>query len=506
MKIFSAVQIKEWDRYTIEHEPIASVDLMERASLHCSKWIVQNTAPGNKYLIFCGPGNNGGDGLAIARQLIEQGRNVHVFTTASPENTSEDFKANLQRLQLLNQAITMLDDESKFPLISTRDIVVDALFGYGLNRKLEYIPAKLVQHINSSGAAVIAIDIPSGLFADSSSIGNIIIEATFTLTFQVFKLAFLLPENALHTGEIKVIDIGLSGKYYDNTPADFEITEPALIHSFLKPRNRFSHKGTYGHAVLIAGSYGMMGAAVLSARACLRSGAGKLTLYIPQCGYSILQTTVPEAMCIVDSNETHHTALTLKSSFNVYGIGPGLGEYKEGVNILETLLEKSPTRLIIDADALNILSQNKTLYVKIPPQTILTPHPKEFERLFGSSSNNFDRLQLALQKAKEMQVYIVIKGNYSFIATPSGKGYFNPTGNPGMATAGSGDVLTGILSGLYAQYSDAEHVVLSGVYLHGLAGDIAARQKTEEAMIAGDIVECIPNAFAEIKQLFILPK
>jgi NAD(P)H-hydrate epimerase len=313
------------------------------------------------------------------------------------------------------------------------------------------------------------------------------------------KPAFLLPENAAYAGDVHIVDIGLHQQYYNDTVADFEITEQEVIHSFIQPRKKFSHKGTYGNAALVAGSHGMMGAAVLGAKACMRSGAGKLTCYIPGCGYTILQSTVPEAMCVIGTNETHHTSLTLKAEYDAYAIGPGMGQNETGVAVLETLLDKKPQRLIIDADGLNLLSANPRLYSKIPAQTILTPHPKEFERLFGSAKDDFERIALALQKAKELQVYIVIKGNYSFIATPKGKGFFNPTGNPGMATAGSGDVLTGILLGLYAQYNNAEQVVLTGVYLHGLAGDIAAKRQTEEALVAGDIIESMPAAFADIK-------
>ena len=499
MKLFSAAQIKAWDQYTIQHEPVTSTELMERAAIRCRDWITANIPPKKNYMVFCGPGNNGGDGLAIARLLIQKENNVQVFILGNTGINSADFLTNLEQLQACTTQIELLEKESAFPAIAPSDIVIDALFGYGLNRPLKGLSEALVTHINQSGAPVIAIDMPSGLFADESSKGSTIVRATYTLTFQVMKLAFLLPENAPYTGTIKLMDIGLHQQYYSDTPADFEIIEAAAIRSFIKPRKRFSHKGTYGNAALIAGSYGMMGAAVLGAKACMRSGAGKLTCYIPACGYTILQTTVPEAMCVTGTNEKQHISLTLKGSYNAYAIGPGLGQYESGSDVLETLLNEKPQRLIIDADGLNFLSDSFGLYSKIPVHTILTPHPKEFEKLFGPSANNFERLHLALEKAKTLQAYIVLKGNYSFIATPDGKGYFNPTGNPGMATAGSGDVLTGILLGLYAQNDNAEQVVLTGVYLHGLAGDIAARHQTEEALVAGDIVEQLPQAFKHLK-------
>ncbi len=472
---------------------------MERAAMRCCDWFGSNMPAPQKYMVFCGPGNNGGDGLAIARLLILKNNKVQVFILGNTGKNSADFLINLEKLQAITTHIELLEEETTFPAISSADVVIDALFGNGLNRPLDSLSGALVTHINYSGVPVIAIDIPSGMFADKSSKGNAVIHATFTLTFQVMKLAFLLSENAAYTGKVHIMDIGLHQQYYNDTATDFEITEPETIHSFIQPRKKFSHKGTYGNAALIAGSHGMMGAAVLGAKACMRSGAGKLTCYIPSCGYTILQSTVPEAMCITGTNEKYHTSLTLNTEYDAYAIGPGFGQHETGATVLETLLDKKPRRLIVDADGLNLLSANFHLYSKIPPHTILTPHPKEFERLFGTTKNDFERLGLALQKAKELQVYIVLKGNYSFVATPGGKGYFNPTGNPGMSTAGSGDVLTGILLGLYAQYNNAEQVALTGVYLHGLAGDIASKQQTEETLVAGDIIECMSAAFAHVK-------
>ncbi|MCO5240404.1 MAG: NAD(P)H-hydrate dehydratase [Chitinophagaceae bacterium] len=499
MKLFTAAQIKAWDQYTVQHEPVNSAELMERAATSCCQWMAANIPSHKQIVIFCGPGNNGGDGLAIARMLIQKGYRVQIYLSGNNTTRSGDFLINLERLQAITNRIELLEEESLFPVIRSSDIVIDALFGYGLNRPLEGLSQQLVHHINSSGVPVIAIDMPSGLFTDKSSKGGTVIHAVHTLTFQVLKPAFLLAENAAYTGNIEVMDIGLHPGYYNETPADYELLDEAHIRTFIQPRKRFSHKGTYGNAALIAGSYGMMGAAVLSARAGMRSGAGKLTCYIPSCGYPVLQTAVPEVMCVTDPHEKYHTSLTLQHNYDAYAIGPGLGQYESGTTVLKTLLSKKPERLIIDADGLNILSDTPQLFAALPPNTILTPHPKEFEKLFGPSVNDFERLELARQKAKALHIYIVLKGHYSFIATPGGKGYFSPTGNPGMATAGSGDVLTGILLGLYAQNGNTEQVVLTGVYLHGLAGDIAARIQSEEALLAGDIIEYIPRAFIRLK-------
>lgn len=500
MKIFSAEQIKTWDKYTMDHEPITSIDLMERAARECTLWILGNTSINQHICIFCGAGNNGGDGLAIARLLAAHQRKLTVYLTEKDAHRSEDNSINLLRLKETKLEIIFINSENDFPSLPQESLIVDALFGYGLNRPPEGLNAVLIDHLNASGNTIIAIDIPSGLFADKSSKGNAIIKAGHTLSFVVMKLAFLLPENAPYTGSIHIIDIGLDQNFYENTQSGYEIIPHHLIHSFYIPRQKFSHKGIYGNAALIGGSYGMMGAIVLGAKSCLRSGAGKLTCYMPTCGYTVLQTAVPEAMCITGSDEQYLTTLHLQSEFDAIAIGPGMGRQPESLSVLKNILALSPRRLIIDADGLNLLASQPDLYSSLPANTILTPHPKEFERLFGPSPDQFSRLQLALEKAQQYKIYIVIKGNYSFIATPTGKGYFNPTGNPGMATAGSGDVLTGILLGLYAQSGETEKVVLAGVYLHGLAGDKAAEIHSEEAMISGDIINYLPEAFKAIKK------
>jgi ADP-dependent NAD(P)H-hydrate dehydratase / NAD(P)H-hydrate epimerase len=505
MKLFSAQQIKAWDAYTIQHEPIASIDLMERAAQECVLWMGSHLPKDKQVYIFCGPGNNGGDGLAIARLLREKGVTVHVYIAETGAARSTDCAANLRELRAMGEPVVFIQTNDDLPAITNDAIIIDALYGYGLNRPLSGLPENIVNHINASNATVIAIDMPSGLYTDKSSAGNTIVKATFTLSFQIMKLAFLLPENAANTGEVHLLNIGLHQKYYDETIARFEIISHEYIHSLHQPRKKFSHKGSYGHAGLIAGSYGMMGAAVLGARACMRSGAGKLTCYIPGCGYNIVQTAIPEAMCVTDDNQTHHTQLHLKTKYDAYAIGPGIGAFEETAAVMKELFDEKPGRLIVDADGLNMLSAHPSLLSTMPPNTILTPHPKEFEKLFGSTANQFDRLELALTKAKELQVYILIKGNFSFMATPGGKGYFNPTGNPGMATAGSGDVLTGMLLGLYAQFAETENVLLTGVYMHGLAGDIAAAHKTEEAMIASDIIDYLPQAFTAIKKPVYFP-
>ena len=505
MKILSAEEIRLWDQYTIEHEPIASIDLMERAAGKCAEWLFERYTVASSFIIFCAKGNNGGDGLAIARILMEKNYSVILYILEFGHKGTTDFQANLARLYKQPDAgIHFIQSAENFPSFIPGQVVIDALFGSGLNRKLEGVTADLVEHINNSGCKIVSIDIPSGLFVDRSSNGNLTVHANHTLSFQCYKPAFLFAENDEAIGEIHIIDIGLDNDFYKSVSSQFELVDDAIIHSIHKPRKRFSHKGNYGHALLVAGSYGKIGAAVLSARACMRSGVGLLTCHIPKCGYDILQSTVPEAMVMTDVNSSYNTKIDPDgyrddlTRYEAIGIGPGIGAASETKMMLREIFDAYRSPIILDADALNLLSTQKDLLKLIPSGSILTPHPKEFERLFGESANDFDRIHLALQKAKELSCIIVLKGHHTFIATPDAKGFFNSTGNPGMATAGSGDVLTGILTGLLAQgYSSVETAIL-GVYLHGLAGDFASRQFSMEAMVAGDIINTLGTAFLSI--------
>ena len=492
MKIFSAAQIKNWDAFTIENEPIESQDLMERAAMACCRWIQDHKYHQKHFLIFCGTGNNGGDGLAIARILLQSSYNVTVHITG--EKGSTDFEANLEKLQLHGGLLPSILIPGSLPVITPEQVVIDALFGTGLNKPPEGINAELIDHINEGTAPVISIDMPSGLFADISSTGNNIVKATHTLSFQNYKLAFLLPENDPYCGEVHLININLDKTFENEEGVMFELAERPLIRSICKPRKKFSHKGNYGHAALLCGSYGMMGAAVLSARSCLRSGVGKLTCYTPECGYDTLQSTVPEAMCIV-SGEKYIASADGIGVFQSVGIGPGIGKFASHAKMLRSIFTDIKKPLLIDADALNMIADNVELIDLIPAGSVLTPHPGEFERLFGKTHDDFERLQLALRKSSELKVYIVLKGQYTFISTPEGKGWFNSTGNAGMATAGSGDVLSGFITGLLAQGYPPLQASLIGVYLHGLAGDIAAQRFSPEAMISGDIVDCLGDAF-----------
>lgn len=497
MKIFSASQIKEWDSYTIQNEPVKSIDLMERAAVAFSNWLTRHFNKNTSFKLFCGSGNNGGDGLAIARHLSEKKYTVSVFIIKKNKSGSADFESNLKRLKKTSAVLIFLENEKQFPTFSKGDVIIDALFGTGLNKKPTGFFSTLIKYINNNAGNVISIDIPSGLYLEKSSVENPVVSADYTLTFQNQKLAFLMSENESYFGKVILLDIGLSKEYEEKETSQFELVDKNLIVEIYIPRKTFANKGDYGYACMLAGSYGMMGAAVLSSKACLRSGVGKLTCYICESGYNILQTSVPEAMCRVFGNRFVKEANSY-SDFDVIGIGPGIGKHASHKQLLKDLFTNFKRPVVIDADALNVLSENQSLYKSITANSIITPHPKEFERLFGKSGSDFGRINLALSKAKELHIFIVLKGHHTFIATPDDHGYFNSTGNAGMATAGSGDVLTGIITGLLAQKYPPLNACILGVYLHGVAGDIVAKSNSEEALIAGDIIENLGSAFKEI--------
>lgn len=500
LPIFSAEQIKSIDAYMIQSEPIASIDLMERAASKCSQWIMKHYDVETIFKICCGLGNNGGDGLAIARQLLEHGYKVEVFIINYSDKCSEDFLINKKRFEELFPRFLMeVNDVSHLPHFKTSDVVVDALFGIGLSKPLFGLATECVNHINQSAEEVIAIDVPSGLLVDSfTDKNNSIVKATHTLTFQGPKLSFMFAENYAYVGNGHVLDIGLkwTEEIQNNTHA-FYVTENA-VKQLMKPRQKFSHKGTYGHSLLVVGSYGKMGAAIMSAHALLRSGVGLLTVCVPQCGYEIMQASTPEAMALVEGNEYLQIKELNVSSYSSIGIGPGIGTEKETQLSVKYILESSKKPLVIDADALNAISLNKDWLSLIPQYSILTPHPKEFERLTKSVANDFERHQLQIEFSKQHKVYVVLKGAHTCITNPEGESYFNSTGNSGLAKGGSGDVLTGLITGLLAQgYSSFEACVI-GVYTHGLAGDITKEEKGELAMIPTDVIENIPNAFLSL--------
>lgn len=495
MKILSAEQIRALDRYTISHEPIASIDLMERAAMAFTDAVTELFRTNEQVFVFCGMGNNGGDGLAIARQLVERGYlHVSTFVVKHSPKASPDFEINEERLKNMS-GIRYIETEFQVPAIPQKAVVIDAIFGSGLSRKVDGVSAALIQKINESGATVYSVDVPSGLLCDLPNDENdAVVQSNITFTFHAPKLSFLLPSAAPYVEHFEVLDIGLDKEYAETLPSPHYYVTYEYIRSVFKQRGRFSHKGIYGHALLCAGSYGKVGAAVLAVNAALRSGSGLVSACIPECGYIIMQTTCPEAMVLVDENKNELSALPDVSKFDVIGAGPGIGVSNSTKTFLTQLLEAGKP-LVLDADALNLLSDNRKLLDKVPANTILTPHPGEFKRLEGAWKDDLHRLKLQVDFAAQYNVVVVLKGANTSIALPNGEVYFNSTGNAGMAKGGSGDVLTGVITALLAQGYTAQEAAVIGVFIHGKAGDYAAAYLSQTGMTAQDIIKYLPEAF-----------
>ncbi len=499
MNILSATQIREADAFTIKNEPISSVDLMERAATKCFSWLEKKYHKDDSFVIFCGVGNNGGDGLVIARLLKKAGYQVDVFVVEFSKKYSADFQVNLDRLKELALVPVFLTEANHSFSIKEKSIVIDAIFGSGLARPVVGFIAQIISQINNN--EIVAIDIPSGLYGDDNRANDgEKVKAKYTLTFQVPKLATMFPSNFDYVGEWMVLDIGLNNEFIAQQDTKYYALSDEDASLMLQKRPKYAHKGSYGHALLVAGSKGKMGAAVLASRACLKTGVGLLTTHVPKIGLPILQTVVPEAMGSESEGEEFITDLPKLSKYNVIGVGPGIGLEKQTQNILKLLIQNAKTPLVLDADALNILSENKTWLSFLPSDSILTPHPKEFERLVGKWTSDEERLELQQNFSLKHNVYLVLKGANTSITTPLGNTFFNTTGNPGMATGGSGDVLTGIITSLLAQGYHPQEAAVLGVYLHGLAGDVAKENNTEYAMIASDIIESLPLAFGWLQK------
>jgi hydroxyethylthiazole kinase-like uncharacterized protein yjeF len=501
MKIFRTGEVKEIDAYTIKKEAIASIDLMERAARRLAGWYVRHYHTDRRVLIFAGPGNNGGDALAMARMLSESQYQVLCYLLQFGK-LSADSQINLERLKEQKKVVlNVIGEKDPLPEITAGDVVVDGIFGSGLSRPVAGFPAEVIRHINQRAESVVAIDIPSGLLGEDNTgndPGNII-RAQHTLTFQFPFLSFFFSDNAANVGHWRVHDIKLHPDAISKTATAYRSIEAAYIRGLLPLREKFAHKGSFGHALLISGCYGMMGAALLAGEACLRSGTGLVTLHVPRKGYGIIQTGFPEAIVSLDQSEILFSEPPELEPYSAIGIGPGLGCKPNSGKGLKMVLEQASVPLVIDADGLNILSQHPEWYDLIPPGTILTPHPKEFDRLAGVSSSAFERHVKQRAFAKKHRVIVVLKGAHTGIASPDGSYCFNTTGNPGMATGGSGDVLSGLITGLLAQGMAALDAAHAGVYLHGLAGDLAVKELGQEALIAGDMIRYMGKAFTEIR-------
>ena len=500
MKIFTSAQIHELDRYTIEHEPIRSVDLMERAAKAITHAITEEWTTHTPVVVFAGPGNNGGDALAVARLLINEGYKVKTYLFNITNHLSDDCVLNRQRLLDGKHAKDLIEVTAKFdpPELTADMLVVDGLFGSGLNKPLAGGFASLVKYINQSPAKVVSIDVPSGLMSEDNTynVRANIIHAYLTLTLHERKLSFLFGDAQQFIGKLKVLDIRLSPEYIQKTEAQYHVLEENDIRSRLLHRDDFAHKGNMGNALIVAGSYGMAGAAVLATRACLRSGVGKVTAITPRKNYDIMQIAVPEAVLQMDHEETAFTEAVDTDGFDALGIGPGLGRQETTAIAMIAQIRRAQCPIVADADALNILASHRAWMQQLPKGIIMTPHPKELDRLTGSPANaDYERLHRTCELAKSLQAYIILKGHNSALCLPNGNVFFNPTGNSGMATAGSGDVLTGIITALLARGYHQQNACMVGMYLHGLAGDLAAKELGKESLVASDIIDHLPQAF-----------
>lgn len=498
MKIFTVEQIRNCDQFTIKNEPISSINLMERAAKKCVNWLQNHSFHSENFYIFCGNGNNGGDGFAMARMLYQKGFDVDVFMDKSKEKFSGDAEINFKKIKEISGIdIHDFNEVADFDF-KKNSTIIDAIFGSGLNKNLEGKPKYLIDFLNATNLHKIAIDLPSGIFADKNLDENsVVFEADETLSFQFWKKAFLHPETGKFCGKIHILEIGLSQKYIDETATSDFVIDDILISKIYQPRNDFSHKGNFGKTCIVGGSFGKIGAEILAVKSALRTGSGLTFALAPKCGYEILQTTCPEAMYLY-GGEDFVKNFEIDNDF-IYGIGPGLGTDYETEEKFLHFLRAYNEPLVLDADALNLISKNSENLKLIPKNSIITPHPKEFERLFGKTRNSFERLNLAKQKAKELEIYIVLKDHHTQIITPENEVFYNITGNSGLAKGGSGDVLLGIITSLLSQGYSSKNAAIFGVWLHGKAGDITANDLSKESMLATDIIENISGVFKELR-------
>ena len=500
MKIFTGTQIKELDKFTIENEPVASIDLMERAAKAIVRVLREEWDNRTPFVVFAGPGNNGGDALAVARLMAEAGYKVTAFLFNVNGKLSDDCATNKQRAMECKRikAFTEVVVDFDPPELTAETVVIDGLFGAGLNKTLSGGFASLVKYINQSPAKVVSIDLPSGLMTEDNThnVKAHIVRADLTLTLQQKKLAMFFEDNQQFLGRLRVLDIRLNPEFIAQTDTKYQVLEEADVRSRMLKRGDFVSKRLMGHALIVAGSYGMAGAAVLAGRACMRSGVGKLTVCTPRRNYDVMQISLPEAILSTGKEDYFFTEPLDTEHYDAVGMGPGLGQHEDTAIALISQIRRTQCPMVIDADALNILASHKAWMQQLPQNLILTPHVGEFDRLGNrGSEGDYDRLSKALDLAQHLQAYILLKGHFSALCLPTGKVYFNPTGNAGMATAGSGDVLTGIITGLLARGYNREDACIVGMYLHGLAGDLAAKQLGKESLMAGDIVSYLPQAF-----------
>lgn len=498
LPLLIAEDIRKADAYTIKHGPVSSVDLMERAAKAFVGWFI-NHFPDKKQgiTVYCGTGNNGGDGLAIARMLSQHKyQQVKIVIARFSKKSSPDFDTNLERIIAGKISYIELVPGDQLP-DDKGQIIIDALLGSGLNKPLAGDYARLVKHLNDQHKTVVAVDVPTGLFTEGKIPEDaIVLKADLVISFQQPKLTFLLPESGPYINCWEAVNIGLTEKYIRSLNSPYQFVEEKDIRQWLKPRPKFSNKGTFGHALIIAGQPETMGAALLCASACANAGAGLTTACIPDSGLTALNAAHPEIMAIVRKGKKQPDISWDK--FTAAGIGPGLGKDKNAADLLSALFKKFKKPVVVDADALNILSAHQQLLKHIPAQSIITPHMKEFDRLFGEHTSWWDRIQTAIAKAAAHQIYILLKNDYTIVATPDGKAYFNSTSNAAMATGGMGDALTGVITALLAQKYTPEHACIIGAYIHGKAGDELALPNRMAVVLPARLINQLSVTMAKL--------
>lgn len=500
MKIIFSHDIKEIDKKTIEEENIKSITLLDRAAAKIADAIIRHYK-GGKIFIFAGAGNNGADAIAAGRLLHKQGFNINIIHFVINELSEECQEVRNRLTGYPGISYTEVSKVFTKPEITANDLIIDGLFGSGINKPLSGGFAAVANFINSTGATVFSIDIPSGLMCEDNTYNVMqnVVKADWTFTIQNPKLVFFFSEFNKYIGNYETLDINLSHNAIEECESNISTVEFEDIKRIFRKRNRFTHKGDYGKALIIAGSYGMSGAAILAAKGCLKSGAGLVKVHVPSACVNIMQTTVPEAITCIDFHEHIFTSLFDDNDSTVTALGPGLGTDELTVEGVKQVIRTASSPLVIDADAINILASNRDIFKYIPKNSILTPHIKEFDRLTGSSQDPYVRLQKASELASAFNVYIVLKSAWTFIVSPGGIFHINTTGNPGMATGGSGDVLTGVITALLAQGYSSQEAALIGTYIHGLAGDLAAADLSQTGMTAMDIANYLPSAWKKLE-------
>ncbi|MFH4969112.1 NAD(P)H-hydrate dehydratase [Gaetbulibacter sp. M240] len=507
MKIFSKEQIYEADQQTLKNQGISSTELMDRAGSQIFNWIHLRMQGAQVPIhVFCGIGNNGGDGLVLTQHLISHGYNVTTYIVNYSHKRSKDFLVNYDKVKSMTKSWPIvLEDKSSFPEMNQDDIIVDAVFGIGLNRPVIGWVKGLFMHFRKSKAFTLSIDVPSGLFLEQPvKDDDAVVWAGYTLSFASPKLVFFLPATAKFTQQWEVLDIGLDQDYLMSVETEADLIGKHEVLPLYIPREKFSHKGTFGHSLIIGGSYGKIGAVILSSRAALCAGSGLVSAYVPKCGYIPLQSAFPEAMVLTDIDDNEITDISFDMEPTVIGIGMGLGTSPNTMDAFEAFLQNNKTPLVIDADALNILAKRKALLKLLPLHSIFTPHPKELERLIGTWSDDFEKLKKVKAFSKKYRAVIVLKGAHT-ITVFQDKLYINTTGNPGLATAGSGDVLTGIITGLLAQGYSALAAAIFGVYLHGKAADIAVENFGYQSLTASHVIDYLGKAYLSLFEQPQLP-